>query len=96
MGKWCVGDVFPGAPVSLPRDRWVRVRIRMKLDPSAAGQMRVWLDEQLALDAHGITLPVGDAVFDRLQVGITANGNPVAAQTMYIDSVRTWDTDPGW
>lgn len=99
MGKWCVGQPFtqaPGTEVALPTDEWVRIRAYLQLSEKSDGVMKVWQGDELVIDAVGITLPRYDAVYSRLQVGITANGNESFAHTMYLDDVTVWDASPAW
>lgn len=99
LGKWCVGEDFEqdeGAEVPLPLDRWVRLRVFIRLSDADDGVMRVWQDDVLLLDAVGITLPRGDSIYSRLQVGLTANGNEQFPQTLYLDDVSIWAEPPAW
>ncbi|NOY99506.1 MAG: hypothetical protein GXP40_09975 [Chloroflexi bacterium] len=99
LGKWWRGRAFRqprGEALSFPKDRWVRLRVYLYLSPGKDGRMRVWQDDDLVLDAVGRTLPASGAVYSRLQVGITANGNEFDTNTVYIDDVSIWDTDPAW
>ncbi|NIA15900.1 MAG: hypothetical protein GWP08_17690 [Nitrospiraceae bacterium] len=99
MGKWCVGDEFfqtPGQELAFPKDQWVRLRVYMELSDTTSGVMKVWQNNDLVLDATGITLPRADSIFSRIQVGITANGNEVDDNTMWVDDVKIWDQDPQW
>ncbi len=58
--------------------------------------MRVWRDGDLVIEARGRTLPRRDSVYNRLQVGITANGNRFDTNVVYIDDASIWEADPGW
>jgi len=99
LGKWCLGKDFyqpAGAGKSLPTDRWVRLRLHVRFSALTDGIMQVWQDDDLVIDARGMTLPRADAVCDRLQVGITANGNEEAATTLFLDDVTVWRMAPWW
>ncbi|MFV1949864.1 MAG: putative glycoside hydrolase [Anaerolineales bacterium] len=99
LGKWHRGKDFhqtSGEEISFPKDRWVRLRVYLFLSPESNGVMRVWQDENLILDETGITLPKADAIYDRWQVGITANGNEMDEATLYLDEISIWDQNPGW
>lgn len=90
LGKWHSGRKFRqpwGAGVPFPTGRWVRLRVFLFLSNRRDGRMRVWQDDQLVLDAQGQTLPTAKTVYDRLQVGITANGCANHARTLYIDDI---------
>lgn len=90
IGKWFFAHVFRqpwDRGVPFPRDRWVRLKVHLFLSESSDGVMEVWQDETKVLDGHGQTLPTSKTVYDRLQVGITANGNHTHAHTLYVDDV---------
>jgi len=99
LGKWWRGKTFrqtTGAETPFPKDRWVRVRVYMLLSPDTDGVMKVWQDDDLVIEAHGRTLPNADAIYERLQVGVTANGNEHDVNTIYLDDVTIWDRYPDW
>jgi hypothetical protein len=73
--------------VAFPKDRWVRLRVHLLLENGRNGAMEVWQDETKVLDAHGQTLPTAKTVYDRLQIGLTANGRTDQEHTMYVDDV---------
>eukprot|EP01035_Chromulina_nebulosa_P042435 gene42435-57450_t len=90
LGKWWTGKKFrqpPGAQVKFPKDKWVQVKIHLVLSEGNDGRMQVWQDGQKVLDATGKTLPRASTIYDRMQVGVTANGRPNRAQTIYVDDV---------
>ncbi len=43
--------------------------------------------QHLGIRTRGGTLPTASTVYDRLQVGITANGNTTDAHRVYVDDV---------
>jgi hypothetical protein len=92
LGKWEFGGPTfrqpPGGGVAFPKDRWVRVRVHLFLSDGPDGLMEVWQDDVMVLNGSGQTLPTAKTVYDRLQVGITANGNRRDAQVLYVDDVR--------
>lgn len=71
------------APV-LAAARWHRVQLDVRI--GAAGDARVLLDGRPVLAGEGATLLAGADHVDRVQIGVTANSNPVAA-TLLIDNV---------
>jgi hypothetical protein len=56
-----------------PVDEWAELVVHYRLDPGRDGVIQLWLDGALVLDATGQTLPLGDMVLDRVEVGISAN-----------------------
>ena len=83
-----------GKEISFPKDRWVNLKIHMFLSEGNDGTMEVWQDNTKVLDAKGKTLPSRRAIYERLQVGITANGGE-HNQTLYVDDIAISKT-PLW
>ena len=77
---------FGGAP-KFPKDKWVEVKIHLRLSDGADGRMQVWQDGIKVLDEAGKTLPRSRTVYDRMQVGLTANNGHNQAQTLFVDDV---------
>ncbi len=99
LGKWCLGEDFvqdPGKAVAFPRNRWVRLRVFIGLSSGGMGIMQVWQDDALVLNHRGYTLPRADSIYDRLQVGITANGSAFNDVTLFLDDVSVWTDAPPW
>lgn len=89
LGKWWTAKKFrasEGAP-KFPKDRWVEVKIHLYLSDGADGRMQVWQDQIKVLDEAGKTLPRAKTVYDRMQVGVTANTGRTTAQTLFVDDV---------
>lgn len=90
LGKWWGGKTFrqpAGKEVKFPKDRWVHLKVHLVLSEKQDGVMEVWQDGVKLIDARGQTLPTAKAVYDRLEIGLTANGNQTHAQTLYVDDV---------
>ncbi len=90
LGKWFFAPKFRqphDRGVPFPQDRWVRLRMHLFLSEKSDGTMEVWQDETKILDARGQTLPTAKTIYDRLQVGLTANGSTKHEHTLYVDDV---------
>ncbi len=90
LGKWWTGKTFRqarGHEVRFPKDRWVELRVHLLLSEGGDGRMEVWQDGTKVLDGTGQTLPTARTVYNRLQVGVTANGNRTYPQTLFVDDV---------
>ncbi len=87
--KWIDKPVYrllPNLDVTFPRKRWVHVKTHYFLSEKEDGVAELWLDGRKVIEGKGQTLPIAEAVYDRLQVGITAN--PKGMTTMlYVDDV---------
>ena len=73
------------APMLVP-GRWHQVVWKVTLGDEAHGATQVLLDALQVLRATGATLLPGADHADRVQIGITANSNPVPAR-LYLDDV---------
>jgi len=90
LGKWWIGKTLrqsKGQEVKFPKDRWVQLRVHMTLVAGNDGLLEVWQDDTKVLDARGRTLPTASSVYNRLQIGLTANGNRQSTNTLYIDDI---------
>lgn len=71
----------------LTPDRWHRIVMTVRVGLEDSGAARVTLDGQEVLAARGATIMALAARYiDRVQIGITANSNPVPV-TLYFDNV---------
>ena len=89
LGRWWTMKKFramQGAP-KFPKDRWVEVKIHLLLSDGEDGRMQVWQDGVKVLDETGKTLPRPRTVYDRMQVGLTANNGRTQPQTLFVDDV---------
>jgi len=90
LGKWFFAPTFRQpyqGGVRFPQDRWVRLRVHLFLSEESDGAMEVWQDDTKVLDAHGQTLPTAKTIYDRWQIGLTANGSTQHEHTLYMDDV---------
>lgn len=75
------------APALTP-DRWHRISWQLRLDAGDRGTSRVLLDGREVLSSTGATLaPLPRIGADRIQIGITANSNPIPARAWFDDIV---------
>lgn len=73
--------------VKFPTDRWVQVTWQVHLETGSGGHLRLWQDDQLILDAAGQTLPFRTAIYNSLEVGISAHSFGDQPATLYVDDV---------
>ncbi len=50
--------------------------------------MEVWQDNQKVLDRTGITLPFRSAIYNSLEIGISAHSNPDQKCVLFVDDLR--------
>ena len=77
----------PEKRVAFPKDQWVCVRVHFHLSPTD-GKMEIWQDGVKVLDKAGTTLPFRSAIYNSLEIGISAHGNPEDSCTLFVDDIR--------
>lgn len=76
-----------GKQTLFPGRRWVRVRVHYQLAVTD-GTIEIWQDDKLVLSCAGQTLPFRSAIYNSLEVGITAHSDPSGACQLYMDDLR--------
>lgn len=61
----------PQEPIRVPKGAWFTLSFMADLD-RYDGEVKLWLDDQLVVTGRGQTIPLADAVLDRMELGITA------------------------
>ncbi len=84
--KWGDKPTYRSEAV-LPVGRWTQLRLRILLSAAQSGTIELWVDNEPVIDATGQTLPLGDTILDRFEIGTTAN-NDLGPVTMFVDDVR--------
>lgn len=74
-----------GQEVIFPTNQWVRVKVYFLMDHENNGNVKVWQDGILIIDAQGKTLPTSNAVQTSLEVGISATSETTA---LFMDNIR--------
>lgn len=86
--KWAGKPTFRqprDARTLFPHRQWVHVVTHFKLHAGNKGVVRVWQDGRKIIDATGQTLPFAQAVYNSLEVGITATQHDA---TVFVDAVE--------
>jgi hypothetical protein len=73
--------------VTFPKDKWVHVKVHFALS-TKEGKMEIWQDGQKVLDRNGMTLPFQSAIYNSLEVGISAHSNPSHPCVLFIDDLH--------
>ena len=86
--KWADKPTYHVAPASavLARNRWHYIRLHAYLSDGADGRVEMWLNGTQILNVTGQTLPLPDSVYDRLEIGVTANQSGTAE--LFVDDMR--------
>ncbi len=94
--KWLDKPTFKPSKnmdVTFARNRWVHVKLHLFLSEKEDGIAELWLDGKKVIDGKGQTLPFDGVVYDRLEVGISANP-PKTTTVLYVDDVIVSPTPP--
>ncbi len=71
----------------IPRNQWVKLALYLALTDNANGVMQVRINNNLVIDARGQTLFDANGLYNRMQLGITANTANSNA-VVYVDDVN--------
>ena len=77
--------------VRIPVGRWVHLKAQLHLSESADGRVQLWQDERKLIDEQGQTLPLASAIYDSLEIGISAHSFGPNPATVYVDDVAISD-----
>lgn len=80
-----------GREVSFPRGKWVNLKAHLRLSDREDGVIELWQDGQKIVDTKGQTLVLANAIYNSLEVGISAYNEKDSTATLYIDDVRISD-----
>ena len=64
----------------------MKVKWHIYLHPDD-GHVQIWQDDQLVVDGRGPTLPFRGAVYDSLEIGISAHSFGDQTATLFVDDV---------
>jgi hypothetical protein len=90
LGKWVPNCMYrqnekPGIP--FPVKRWVHIKTRLRLSEGSDGIVQLWQDGKLIIDQRGQTLPFADAVYNDLEIGLSAHSDSPNSAVLYVDDV---------
>ncbi|SRR6266542_3058591 len=84
--KWATKPTYMAvAGAALPVRKWVNLVLHAHLSDGADGRVELWMDGRQIISGVGPTLPVSDMLYDRLEIGITANEAGTAE--VYVDDI---------
>lgn len=91
--KWGTNpDVDGSNPI--PADAWVKIRLHYSLTSDTDGVVQMWVNDVLEINGALQTMPLPSAIYDRVQVGVTAN-TAAAAVLLYVDDIRVARSEAG-
>lgn len=68
------------------KNKWFNLKVHMFLSDGADGKVEVWQEGIKIIDGNGPNLPSSSSIYDRMQIGITANQD-LYDQIIYIDDI---------
>jgi hypothetical protein len=71
----------------------VNFKACLHLSEAIDGRVELWQDGVKLIDEHGQTLPLASAVYDSMEIGISAHSFGPNAATIYVDDVTISDKD---
>ena len=74
---------------SIPRNKWVHVKVHFLLDEKD-GKLEFWIDDELIVEGTGQTLPLADTVYDSLELGISATNEETI---LFMDDIQVSKMD---
>ncbi len=96
LGKSLSAEIFRqerGKEIKVPKNKWFNIKIYLYLSEEKDGRMEVWQDNIKIINGKGQTLPNKNSIYDRLEVGLTANANEESTRTLYLDDIRISDKE---
>ena len=78
-------------PIAFPMGRWVEVKTHIRLSNENDGHVQIWQDEQLVVDANGVTLPLRSAIYSSLEIGISAHSYGNKQAKLWVDDIQVSD-----
>ncbi len=77
----------PGTETKCPKQQWVHLLVHLSID-AKAGTIEIYQDGKRVLNSRGPTLPFATAIYNSLEVGISAYSEEQGTSVIYIDDLR--------
>jgi hypothetical protein len=90
LAKWEPNDVYrqpEGERLPFPIGRWVLIEAHLLLSDNDDGIIQLWQNDTLIIDRRGQTLPFADAVYDSLEIGLSAYSFGPETAILYVDDL---------
>jgi len=85
--KWGTKPTYFSLPgTTVPFRQWFHLQVHSFLSEGPDGRIDVWLDGRQIIGANGPTLPLPDILYDRLEIGITAN--EASTSEVFVDDMK--------
>jgi hypothetical protein len=85
--KWGTKPTYYSLPgTTMPFRQWFHLQVHASLSDGPDGRVDMWLDGRQVIGANGPTLPLPDILYDRLEIGITAN--EASTSEVFVDDMK--------
>jgi hypothetical protein len=74
--------------IKFPLDRWVEVKAHFYLSDREEGVIEVWQDQVPVIKTNGVTLPIARAIYNSLEIGISAHSFGNKTATLWVDDIE--------
>jgi hypothetical protein len=74
--------------IPFPKGQWVRLAAHLRLSETGDGVVQLWQDRAKVIDGRGQTLPLAHAVYDSLEIGVSAHSFGQRPATLFADDVE--------
>ena len=88
--KWAAKPKYrqtPGKEIPFPVGKWTHLVEHLHLSEKEDGLIELWQDGQKIVDARGQNLPLTRAIYNNLEIGISAYNDRTKPATLYVDDV---------
>ncbi|MEQ2009458.1 MAG: heparin lyase I family protein [Limisphaerales bacterium] len=92
--KWAGSAYYrqpKGKEVTFPLGQWVNLKAHLKLSEKDDGVIQLWQDGQKIIDSRGQTLVLAHAIYNSLEIGLSAYNEKDKTATLYMDDVSISD-----
>ncbi len=90
LAKWVPKYIYrqpKGDRIPFPIARWVHVKVHLLLSDKEDGIVQLWQDDKLIIDQRGQTLPFAKAVYNDLEIGLSAHSAGPGSAILYVDDL---------
>jgi hypothetical protein len=91
LAKWEPNVVYrqpESQRIPFPTGEWVHVEAHLLLSEDREGVIQLWQNDVLIINQSGQTLPFENAVYDSLEIGLTAFSHGSDTIVLYVDDLR--------
>ncbi|OVE75852.1 hypothetical protein BVX97_03330 [bacterium E08(2017)] len=90
LAKWRPKSMYrqpKDTRVKFPVEQWVHIKAHLFLSEKEDGIIQLWQNDKLIIDQKGQTLPFAEAVYDDLEIGLSAHSNSPEPAILYVDDM---------